>query len=199
MNCRLFESRLDELLDRRLSPDGDPQIVDHARHCQRCDLLLTEYRKLSTAIESLGSPVGMVDLPARVLAEVAPAARGDHALQPSQHVKRHRISAAPRLALAVAAALLVAIGVWGWSDWHNAAPAGALAESAVSDQHQNYGPIAMLSPDEIKTLAGAIGARQRALFEEMSDQLRPVTSPLSSAIHALGGTLRRSEAPARSS
>ena len=100
--------------------------------------------------------------------------------------------------MAVAASLLVAIGAWGWVNSHESArPANS--PSIVTHQPASQGPIAMISAEEIETIAGAIGAHQRVLFEEVSDQLRPVTTPFSAVLHTLRRSLPRSEAPARSS
>ena len=64
MNCQSFETRLDELLDRRLSPDVDPQLAEHGQHCRRCNRMLADYLALSAAIDSLTSPGAFTDLPA---------------------------------------------------------------------------------------------------------------------------------------
>ncbi len=162
MNCQSFETRLDELLDRRLSPDVDPQLAEHGQHCRRCNRMLADYLALSAAIDSLTSPGAFTDLPARVLAEIAPhedeslavrAASASRAVQSGEHTKPYRIPMAAWIAMAVAASLLVAIGAWGWVNSHESArPANS--PSIVTHQPASQGPIAMISAEEIETIAG---------------------------------------------
>ncbi len=56
MQCRQFEDRWNELLDERLSPESDNQLVDHARVCEPCRQLLVGQAVLFAGLEHWETP-----------------------------------------------------------------------------------------------------------------------------------------------
>ncbi len=80
MQCVQFETRLNELLDERLSPELEPAIGWHAGECARCAALLAAHEDLLAGVESLKMSAATPDLAVRVAGELS----------------RRRILAAPR-------------------------------------------------------------------------------------------------------
>lgn len=168
MNCEGFESRLQDLLDRRVSIDGDEELSAHAANCESCRRELGAYTALLEAVAQMPRPEPRPDLVARVLADVA----APHDDRPE--LRRPALSRMIAYAFAVAAALLVAAFpvylLWSGNDGgqeiadgHQAVPAmseeradppiGDLARevgdrytSLVSETQENYAELALLLP-----------------------------------------------------
>src|SRR5688572_13400087 len=68
MNCEMFESRLNELLDERAPLELDGTLSAHARRCGRCQTLLSAYRELMQAVRFPNLPEPSDDLTGRVVA-----------------------------------------------------------------------------------------------------------------------------------
>lgn len=155
MNCGWFESRLDELLDQRLSPEGDEQLNDHAQMCPACARLLADHLALLDAMQLIAWPAASEKLPGRVLAEIsskpivaslqalaASSASAPAAADSASHDRRSWRRAAG-LASAVAAALLVGVGTAIWCSGHGVAHMPSSAPRAS----EQVSPIAAQSPD----------------------------------------------------
>jgi len=102
MNCEGFEARLQDLLDRRASIEGDEELSAHAANCESCRRELGLTSVLLEAVAQMPRPEPRPDLVARVLADVA---------VPQDERSEFSRPAMSRLAVylfAVAAALLVA-------------------------------------------------------------------------------------------
>jgi anti-sigma factor RsiW len=233
MNCDWFEMRLDELLDERLPPDCDAALNEHAEACPRCAQMLSDHHALLEAIEALVRPEPRGDLAARILAAVgrdlrepvslanvsqaadtAPPAGAVHPSQLPQRLtmpRRGLPHLATWIAAAVAAMVLVAVGVMEWGAAHRS---GAVAESkrldvnmrkiaiekpAVNTPTEHRAALVSASVVGVHSLAGLIGPQPRMLMEQMTDGLKPVTHSMSAALNALRRTLPGSETPARSS
>jgi len=67
MQCVEFEDRLNRLLDHRLSPDDDAQIVEHARRCESCAGMLNAQHRLFAGLRAM-SRRAPADLADRVMA-----------------------------------------------------------------------------------------------------------------------------------
>ncbi len=57
MRCRAFDQRLDDLLDRRESPNADSLLQAHASCCPRCSTLLHAHGQLLTTMNNVSLPV----------------------------------------------------------------------------------------------------------------------------------------------
>jgi predicted anti-sigma-YlaC factor YlaD len=103
MNCRDFR----ELLQRRLDgAPGDPSALDaHRKECPQCAGLAAAADRLSAGLHRLAPPAPPADLTARVVGRVLQDRRA------RRHRRRRWASAGT---LAVAASLLLAIGLRVW-------------------------------------------------------------------------------------
>jgi predicted anti-sigma-YlaC factor YlaD len=103
MNCRAFH----DLLQRRLDgADGDPAALDgHLKECPQCAGLAAAADRLAAALPRLAPPAPPADLTSRIVGRVLQERRARHA--------RHRRWASAGT-LAVAASLLLAIGLRAW-------------------------------------------------------------------------------------
>ena len=77
MQCVEFETRLNDVLDKRLAPSFDLGIVEHAQSCASCSELLWAHESLLEGIAALPAPrlddTGRLALAHRVVAEVGSA------------------------------------------------------------------------------------------------------------------------------
>jgi hypothetical protein len=77
MQCVEFETRLNDILDKRLAPSFDLGIVEHAQSCASCSELLAAHESLLEGIAALPVPrlddVGQLALAHRAVAEVGSA------------------------------------------------------------------------------------------------------------------------------
>ena len=119
MQCETFHDRLDALLDRRESPDGDLELVRHADSCSHCGEHLAMTIHVLEALTQGNHPGGQ---------------------GPSPSSQRHASTVSDqstlpfvRWAIAVAATLLIAAGMW--SQWSSGGTqiASAPTESASAD------------------------------------------------------------------
>ncbi len=74
MRCDEFEVRLNEVLDQRRSPGGDPQLRDHAQACPDCQEQLAAMGQLLDGLDLLEVPPLADDFALRVVSRVVPAA-----------------------------------------------------------------------------------------------------------------------------
>ena len=73
MQCQEFESRLNDLLDQRLSPEADPPLTSHAQQCGACREVLTLQGLLWRGLKANRPAPPAHDFSARVVANVQPA------------------------------------------------------------------------------------------------------------------------------
>jgi hypothetical protein len=77
MRCAEFKARVNHLLDRRLPPGSDPEVVEHAHSCFACSELLSSHESLLVAVRSMPAvrlrQPGERSLAQRVMAEMEPA------------------------------------------------------------------------------------------------------------------------------
>jgi hypothetical protein len=91
MHCPEFESRLHAVLDNRGDPAADPALTAHAVLCEPCGDLLADQLAILATIERL-KRAGLVHQ------------------RPKQRTRNH-VSTSLRLAIAVAASMLLALGL----------------------------------------------------------------------------------------
>jgi hypothetical protein len=209
MQCVQFETRLNELLDERLSPELEPAIGRHAGECARCAALLAAHEDLLTGVESLRMSEAMPDLAVRVAGELS---------------RRHILAPPARgwWIPAAAAALLLGVGVWCWA----AASRKGAEQLATSGTDMSVamrtaaheGPSPSASPastaptatsrsrvvsqwivTDTKALAEDFSVRPRLLMEQMADGIKPVADSMSAALEALRRNLPTTEAGSHSS
>lgn len=193
MHCVRFEMRLNELLDERLSPDSDLELMEHARECPQCAELLAGHELLLAATERFDAPYPQADFAVRVAAQVAAESR--------RSSQRSWFWTAP----AVAAGVLIAFGLWRAVGGHgeNGRSPG---DSTV--QHQSPTPEIRLagsgshywqvfSETEASWRQQITGQRPEWV-DQMADGLKPVADSMSAALQALRRTLPGGDAPVRS-
>jgi predicted anti-sigma-YlaC factor YlaD len=102
MNCRAFH----DLLQRRLDGAGDPAALDgHLKECPQCAGLAAAADRLAAALPRLAPPAPPADLTSRIVGRVLQDRR-------ARHLRQRRWASAGTLA--VAASLLLAIGLRAW-------------------------------------------------------------------------------------
>jgi hypothetical protein len=193
MHCVQFEMRLNELLDERSSPDADLDLLEHARDCSDCADLLAGHELLLNGVQTLESPGAGADFAVRVAAELADSRRP---------LWRRWMWSVP----AVAAAALVAVGLWRMLNAPSyegrstdrlvtTIPSADVpgVQRNVNDRYfQYYGSQAAAMTEEFR-------GRRIEWVEQMADGLKPVADSMSAALHALRRTLPGGDAPVRSS
>lgn len=117
MQCARFEDRLNELLDERLSPQCDAELLAHAQDCDACRELLAISEQLFLGLELCAYPEPSPDFAQRVVAAAARCepASGQDLLTRSTSRDQKRWRVPVWVSVAVAASLLVAtIPLLGW-------------------------------------------------------------------------------------
>jgi hypothetical protein len=138
MTSDQFETRLNELLDRRIAPEADPEVLRIAEQYTECRSLLGAYRAVVDGVVETDPPRPPADLADRVMKQWRREKVGNRCLVAQRRVVT---GVANRRALcATAAALLIAGPGLGWL-WHQvgdiqplatlpAQPPAAIAELA---------------------------------------------------------------------
>jgi hypothetical protein len=117
MQCARFEDRLNELLDERLRPECDAELLAHAQRCDTCRELLAISEQLFLGLELRDYPEVSPDFAQRVVAVAARCepAKGHDVLVSSPSRDQKRWSLPAWVGVAVAASLLLAtIPLLGW-------------------------------------------------------------------------------------
>jgi hypothetical protein len=201
MRCDEFEVRLNQVLDRRRSPGGDPQLRDHALECLDCRDQLATLGQLLDGLDLLETPPLGDDFARRVVARVVPPAP----------IRAQRSSSLP---WAVAAALLLSLlpGYWflrplispvatTWSQRGGDSPAVAYTGSPASD---NVDRVA--ADRSLWTLYGnsllelypeATRERHRQQVSEIAADLRPIATPFNAAATAIRRTIPVGRTPGK--
>jgi len=100
MNCRTFQRRWQSLLDERLSPQDDPELIEHAWECERCQQLLNGQQQLWNLLASEPTPAPSSNFANSIVA---------HVNQPTLGVPRTSRGFAIWTWVAIAASLLLVI------------------------------------------------------------------------------------------
>jgi len=131
MKCADFEARLNEVLDLRQSPVGDPALSAHAAACPACRAALHTWDQLVDGLVAIPVVAPPAWLRAGVLADVRAA-------------KRRQFGRRTSLALATAAALVLV--AWPWLSVRNQGtavrnPADPGLASRAGDAIPNQSPV----------------------------------------------------------
>lgn len=97
MNCQQFEDRFHDVLDHRQLPAADSSLQNHAAECKRCEQQLDAWCALESTFES------SLERPLR---------QPEYQLFGAEIVAPSNARFGARIIVAVAAALLVVIGLW---------------------------------------------------------------------------------------
>lgn len=157
MHCEDFESRLNDLLDRRVSLASEPELAAHAAGCPSCEALLRDYDGLLAAVATLRPPLPARDLVGGVVADWRATA--------VRRSRRHLVTA-----LAMAATLLIAalpaLRWWNNQDRHaQPAPTATVATAPqpedqppplVDQARKTYGPLMAETSESLSTALAAL-------------------------------------------
>ena len=181
MRCAEFRVRLDGILDARRSPQRDPELKAHARHCPKCAEWMAGHDELLAAVPDLSMISIAQDFGLLVLQELAQAER--------LRIRRKRLS---QLTMALAAGLLIALASWR--------SLGVFRGDSVAKfaNHPAFGTIAFEThylqlAKTTRNLAGNITSPQVELAGEVAEGFKPVTRSVYSALHNLWRTLPGSD------
>ncbi len=120
MNCEEFEILgLDSRRDSSINGEGRERALQHARLCCRCAALGASWAAAQAELSGLAESSRTLRVPARVEARVLQQFRLKH--QPRQERKFLQLAT---WALAAAAVIVCAFGVWDWHKWREGAPVG---------------------------------------------------------------------------
>lgn len=203
MRCDEFEVRLNQVLDRRRSPGGDPQLRDHAQGCPDCREQLATMGQLLDGLDLLEVPPLADDFALRVVSRVVPPA--------PNHPQR---SSWLPSAVAVAAVLLLSLlpGYWflrplispvatTWSQRGGDSPAVAYTGSPASDSVDR-----VVADRSLWTVYGnsllelypeATRERHRQQVSEIAADLRPIATPFNAAATAIRRTIPVGRTPGK--
>ncbi|MCU0958762.1 MAG: hypothetical protein MUF48_01545 [Pirellulaceae bacterium] len=195
MRCEHFDVRLQQLLDHRRAPEGDPRLRRHAALCPRCHNQLTATRRLLRGIQLRELPTLDDDFAARVVQRVAPTARP----QPR--------SAWLLVATALAATLLAAVMPQGPHAPHaitRFAPhtpprsGNSASELAATTAHlppntnqphleQSWWTVCGTSILELYPEQARLRHRQQV--SQLAEELRPIATPFNATVTVLRRTI----------
>jgi hypothetical protein len=189
MRCEQFEDRLQLLLDQRRVPERDTQLVAHAQVCPPCREFLSIQTHLFDALDLADVPQLPESFARDVVAQVRPPVVVQ---QPSSG---NRI--APIL-LAIAASLLLglfsAAVIWmssrGKQMAHDNKEISPNVESPATADVTDGDNWWRLSRSSLATLYPSdVRQRHREQVETIADELRPITTPFTTAATALRRTI----------
>jgi hypothetical protein len=193
MHCVRFEMRLNELLDERVSPDSDLELLEHADDCPACAELLAGHELLLAVSEQFEVPCPKADFAVRVAAQVSSEKRCS--------AQWNWIWTAP----AVAAGVLIAFGLWRALGGHSS-DGRSPADSTVQNQQAPRTDLVATSSSRYWQVFSETEANWRhhiteqrpEWVDQMADGLKPVADSMSAAIQALRRTLPGGDAAVRS-
>jgi hypothetical protein len=131
MNCEEFEILgLNSRRDDSISDDCRERALQHARVCGRCAALGASWTAAQVELAALAQSNRVLRAPARVEARVLQQFRLKH--EPSQE---RRFLQLATWALAAAAVIVCAFGVWDWHKWRQGSLGGNVVAHAPADRH----------------------------------------------------------------
>jgi hypothetical protein len=196
MRCSEFESRLQLLLDQRKVPERDSQLVAHTQVCSHCQEVLSLQSHLFDVLEMTEVPELPQGFAESVVARVVPSVMAHPTPTPNRM--------APIL-LALAASLVLGLFSAGviWISSERAQVAqeepvmAPSAQDAVELETRDGDNWWRISPSSLATLYPSdVRQRHRQRVETIADELKPITTPFTTAATALRRTIpvgRKSE------
>ena len=131
MNCEEFEILgLNSRRDDSISDDCRERALQHARVCGRCAALGASWAAAQVELAALAQSNRILCAPARVEARVLQQFRLRH--QPRQERRFLQLAS---WALAAAAVIVCAFGVWDWHKWRQGSLGGNVVAHAPADRH----------------------------------------------------------------
>jgi hypothetical protein len=189
MRCEQFETRLQLLLDQRKVPERDSQLVAHAQRCSDCQEVLSLQSQLFDVLEMAEVPELPKGFAESVVARVVPPVAAHPTLAPNRMVS---------ILVALAASLVIGLFsagvIWINSDRGQVAQ----EEPAIAPNAQNAEVIETtdgdnwwrISPSSLATLYPSdVRQRHRQQVETIADELKPITTPFTTAATALRRTI----------
>ncbi|MHB8970186.1 MAG: anti-sigma factor family protein [Pirellulaceae bacterium] len=203
MRCDEFDVRLNQVLDRRRSPESDPELRHHAQVCLSCQDQLAMTRRLLDGLDMLDVPPLADDFALRVVSQVVPASPLPHR------------SSWFSWSVAVAALLLIGLLPGYWLVQQSTRPVATItpAPHAVDTQALAYSdPSASASGDRavaddslwaiygnslLELYPEATRERHRQQVSEIAADLRPIATPFNAAVTAIRRTIPLGRSPER--
>ena len=189
MLCHNVEQRIQELLDNRLDPSCDFELIDHASTCSVCRELLEAQGKLFEGLSFLAVPGLSADFSRRVVGNVVT----------QRPTANHRLAPAAAF-LAIIATLLLVVAL-GPRQHKNIEPADdplALASASlnhpIDDQARGHSMADFDSREvrmAIQQFVAQLTSGDAARFYQV-DQLAGTIGPLASTLNVAFDAIRRS-------
>lgn len=205
MQCEIFETRLNQILDRRQRPETDNELLAHAQECEACRDALAAQEFLFEGLELLETPELSPGFARRVvasaLAEAAPSPRAG-AFRPTHWLALSAIAAA------IVVAVVSAPFVWNLGDkvakrepTEPVVPPPAIAKSnpaiAVPPTLPQNGLVQNVDYREMfEQFPNNLPEAQRDALqsvEQIPGGLRPITNSFGVAVGLIRNTLPRAK------
>jgi hypothetical protein len=192
MNCRTFHRRWQSLLDERLLPQEDSELLEHAWNCEHCQQLLNGQQDLFSLITSDAPPAPSPNLADRIVAKV-------RMNKPAHSLVEGDRRAAVWMWIAVAASLLLVVSpvaLW-FRGQHQPNPnsfvkqLGPPANHLENREHESW-QVAINQQDFIRVLDVITRIREQDFdpsVDSITDHLRPITASFEVTLDALRKTL----------
>jgi hypothetical protein len=175
MRCDEFETRLNELLDRRIAPDDDSTLCSHAHRCRKCADSMAAHLAVTAALRDL--PPESPDEAFRF------AVMNQLVNEQAAPVDRRRWQWTIAL-VATAASALLAFTLWRGAV--NPGDPSGLGEDVVSIE---LPPEFNQFAEETQQIAAHITTRQLEVMSEFAEGIKPVATSFGAAYDALRHTL----------
>jgi hypothetical protein len=149
MNCEEFEILgLDSRRDDSISDDCRQRALQHARVCGRCAALGASWTAAQVELAALAERSRILRVPARVETRVLQQFRLKH--QPRQERRFLRLAT---WALAAAAVIVCALGIWDWHKWRQGSLRNNIAAHSVPGRNRVSSPATGLSLNDTSSVA----------------------------------------------
>jgi hypothetical protein len=149
MNCEEFEILgLDSRRDDSISDDCRQRALQHARVCGRCAALGASWTAAQVELAALAESSRILRVPARVETRVLQQFRLKH--QPRQERRFLRLAT---WALAAAAVIVCALGIWDWHKWRQGSLGNNIAAHSVPGRNRVSSPATGSSLNDASSVA----------------------------------------------
>jgi anti-sigma factor RsiW len=162
-HCEEFETRLNDLLDRRIAPDDDSQLCSHARRCRECAELMSAHLAVTAALKDLPPEAPDETFLFAVMNRFEQERTG-----PTRRQRRQWLA----ISLVTAASALIALTLWRGTT-------NPTAPAKIDDS--SYDRLA----EETQELATLVSKLQSEVMNELAEGFKPVTTSFGAAYDAL--------------